>query len=231
MHPATMAEVACLPWECWSSRGDWILRVRRAVPGCSVEVLIPDFKGDEDALITVIEAKPAILGHNLETVERLHPDVRPGGRYWRSISYLGAVKRIDPTMLTKTGLILGMASDGEGRQGVFVASHDLSAHLLQRLHHAAHGTATQRAVPGEHRQERLRRQNAGQEAHGRTAVAGVEDVGRFLESLARSPHRHGSGLQGGLELHPHGLETAHGGLDVIAAGEAGYQSLALGHAI
>ena len=85
-----------------------ILRVRRAVPGCSVEVLIPDFKGDEDALITVIEAKPAILGHNLETVERLHPDVRPGGRYWRSISYLGAVKRIDPTLLTKTGLILGM---------------------------------------------------------------------------------------------------------------------------
>jgi len=88
-----------------------IRRVRQAVPGCSVEVLIPDFKGDEDALTTVIEAKPAILGHNLETVERLHPDVRPGGRYWRSISYLGAVKRIDPTMLTKTGLILGMGEE------------------------------------------------------------------------------------------------------------------------
>jgi len=85
-----------------------IRRIRSAVPGCSVEVLIPDFKGDEDALRTVVDAKPAILGHNLETVERLHPDVRPGGRYWRSISYLGAVKRLDSSMLTKTGVILGM---------------------------------------------------------------------------------------------------------------------------
>jgi lipoic acid synthetase len=88
-----------------------IRRIHEAVPGCSVEVLIPDFKGDEDALRTVVEAKPAILGHNLETVIRLHPDVRPGGRYWRSISYLGAVKRFDAEMLTKTGIILGMGEE------------------------------------------------------------------------------------------------------------------------
>ena len=88
-----------------------IRRVHEAVPGCSVEVLIPDFKGDEDALQTVVEARPAILGHNLETVLRLHPDVRPGGRYWRSISYLGAVKRLDAEMLTKTGIILGMGEE------------------------------------------------------------------------------------------------------------------------
>jgi lipoic acid synthetase len=88
-----------------------IRRVREAVPGCSVEVLIPDFKGDEDALAVVVEAGPAILGHNLETVQRLHPDVRPGGRYWRSISFLGAVKRLDPSMLTKTGIILGMGEE------------------------------------------------------------------------------------------------------------------------
>jgi lipoic acid synthetase len=87
---------------------DTINRVHEAVPGCSVEVLIPDFKGDEDALKIVVDAKPAILGHNLETVDRLHPEVRPGGRYWRSISFLGAVKKLDPTMLTKTGIILGM---------------------------------------------------------------------------------------------------------------------------
>jgi lipoic acid synthetase len=85
-----------------------IRRIQEAVPGCSVEVLIPDFKGDEDALLAVVDARPAILGHNLETVERLHPEVRPGGRYWRSISYLGAVKRLDSGMLTKTGIILGM---------------------------------------------------------------------------------------------------------------------------
>jgi lipoic acid synthetase len=86
--------------------------IHEAVPGCSVEVLIPDFKGDEAALSTVLEAEPAILGHNLETVERLHPDVRPGGRYWRSISYLGASKRMRPDILTKTGIILGMGEEG-----------------------------------------------------------------------------------------------------------------------
>jgi len=87
--------------------------IHDAVPGCSVEVLIPDFKGDEDALRVVVDAKPEILGHNLETVARLHPDVRPGGRYWRSISFLGAVKKMDPAMLTKTGIILGMGEEPE----------------------------------------------------------------------------------------------------------------------
>jgi lipoyl synthase len=96
--------------------------IHERVPGCSVEVLIPDFKGDEDALRTVVDARPAILGHNLETVERLHPDVRPGGRYWRSISYLGAVKRMDPKMLTKTGIIMGM---GEEEHEVRQAMKDL----------------------------------------------------------------------------------------------------------
>jgi lipoic acid synthetase len=99
-----------------------IRRIHEAVPGCSVEVLIPDFKGDEDALRVVMEAKPSILGHNLETVERIHPEVRPGGRYWRSISFLGAAKRIDSSLLTKTGLILGM---GEGAREIRQAMSDL----------------------------------------------------------------------------------------------------------
>lgn len=90
-----------------------IRQIHDMVPGCSVEVLIPDFKGDEDALRVVVDAEPHILGHNLETVERLHPDVRPGGRYWRSISFLGAVKKMDPGMLTKTGIILGMGEEGQ----------------------------------------------------------------------------------------------------------------------
>jgi len=96
-----------------------IREVHRRTPGCSVEVLIPDFKGDEEALRTVVDARPDILGHNLETVERLHPEVRPGGRYWRSISFLGAAKRMDPRTLTKTGLILGMGEGpGEIRQAM-----------------------------------------------------------------------------------------------------------------
>ena len=101
---------------------DLIREVHRRVPGCSVEVLIPDFKGDEEALRLVVEAKPEILGHNLETVERLHPEVRPGGRYWRSISFLGAAKRIDPSCLTKTGIILGM---GEGQEEIRQAMADV----------------------------------------------------------------------------------------------------------
>jgi len=96
-----------------------IRRIHDLVPGCSVEVLIPDFKGDEAALRRVVEAKPEILGHNLETVERLHPEVRPGGRYWRSISLLGAAKQMDPGTLTKTGIILGMGEEaGEIRQAM-----------------------------------------------------------------------------------------------------------------
>jgi lipoyl synthase len=88
-----------------------LCRERR--PAMTIEVLIPDFKGDEDALRVVVEARPDILNHNLETVERLHPWARPGGRYWRSISLLGAAKRMDPTMLTKSGVILGLGEAGE----------------------------------------------------------------------------------------------------------------------
>jgi lipoyl synthase len=101
-----------------------IRRIRDLTPECSVEVLIPDFKGDEAALRTVVDARPHILGHNLETVERLHPDVRPGGRYWRSISYLGVAKTMDPTLLTKTGIILGM---GEEEAEIRQAMQDLRA--------------------------------------------------------------------------------------------------------
>jgi lipoic acid synthetase len=107
-----------------------IRRIQDAVPGCSVEVLIPDFKGSEDALRIVVEAKPAILGHNLETVERLHPDVRPGGRYWRSISYLGAVKRLDATMLTKTGIILGMGEREEETRQAMSDLRDAAVDIL-----------------------------------------------------------------------------------------------------
>jgi lipoyl synthase len=97
-----------------------LCRERR--PAMTIEVLIPDFKGDEDALRAVVDARPDILNHNLETVERLHPWARPGGRYWRSISYLGAAKRMDPTMVTKSGVILGM---GEAQEEIRQAMVDL----------------------------------------------------------------------------------------------------------
>jgi lipoic acid synthetase len=95
---------------------------REQRPSMTIEVLIPDFKGDEPALRTVVEARPDILNHNLETVERLHPWARPGGRYWRSISLLGAAKQLDPAMLTKSGIILGL---GETQDEIRQAMTDL----------------------------------------------------------------------------------------------------------
>ena len=100
-----------------------LCRERR--PSMTIEVLIPDFKGDEGALRQVVTARPDILNHNLETVERLHPWARPGGRYWRSISYLGAAKVMDPTMLTKSGIIVGL---GETNDEVVETMRDLRMH-------------------------------------------------------------------------------------------------------
>jgi lipoic acid synthetase len=99
-----------------------IRQIHARQPGCSVEVLIPDFKGNEEALRLVVEAKPEILAHNIDTVERLMRALRPGGKYWRSISFLGAVKKIDPTMLTKSAIILGM---GETEEEIYQSMKDL----------------------------------------------------------------------------------------------------------
>jgi lipoyl synthase len=95
---------------------------REARPGCTIEVLTPDFKGDEEAIAVVSRAQPDIYAHNLETVERLHPSARPGGRYWRSISFLGYAKTLDPRMLTKSGIMLGL---GEARDEIRQAMEDL----------------------------------------------------------------------------------------------------------
>lgn len=86
---------------------------RELRPGCTVELLIPDFKGDETALASVVAARPDILNHNLETVERLYPAVRAGARYWRGIALLAAAKRLDPGLLTKSGLLVGLGETVE----------------------------------------------------------------------------------------------------------------------
>ncbi|MFO0705463.1 MAG: lipoyl synthase [Nitrospira sp.] len=83
-----------------------IRRTRELSPGCTIEVLIPDFEGNDDALTTVCAEKPEILNHNIETVRRLFPSLRPQGKYQRSIELLGQAKR--QGMTTKSGLILGM---------------------------------------------------------------------------------------------------------------------------
>ena len=99
-----------------------IAEIRRRTPGTSVEVLIPDFKGSAEALRIVVEAKPDILNHNLETVERLYRLARPGGRYPRALELLRRAKALDPSVLTKSGLICGL---GEEWDELLVAMRDL----------------------------------------------------------------------------------------------------------
>jgi lipoic acid synthetase len=86
-----------------------IRAIRERVPGCAVEVLIPDFKGDAAALETVVAARPDILNHNTETVPRLYRTVRPGARFSRSLELLGRAKQAG--LLTKSGIMLGLGEE------------------------------------------------------------------------------------------------------------------------
>jgi lipoyl synthase len=88
-----------------------VTEIRARLPETGVEVLIPDFKGSEVALRLVMDAKPTILNHNLETCERLYRLARPGGRYDRALRLLANARRMDPTALTKSGIILGMGEE------------------------------------------------------------------------------------------------------------------------
>ena len=88
-----------------------IAEIRRRLPETSIEVLIPDFKGNPTALRIVVEAKPDILNHNLETIERLYRIARPGGRYPRALELLRRAKELDAGMLTKSGIICGLGED------------------------------------------------------------------------------------------------------------------------
>ncbi len=90
-----------------------IRQVHDAVPGCSVEVLVPDFQGDEEAIRTVLEARPEIYNHNTETVPRLYKKARPGGRYERVLEIFRLSTRLAPDIPTKTGIILGMGETNE----------------------------------------------------------------------------------------------------------------------
>ena len=85
-----------------------VRQIREKVPGCSVEVLVPDFQGSEDSIRAVLEARPDIYNHNTETVPRLYKRCRPGGRYQRVMKIFRFVKREAPDVPTKTGIILGM---------------------------------------------------------------------------------------------------------------------------
>jgi lipoic acid synthetase len=88
-----------------------ITETRARVPRCRIEVLIPDFKGDETALRTVLDARPDVLNHNIETVSRLYRTARPGGRYDRALQLLDRSRTHAPRIPTKSGLMVGLGEE------------------------------------------------------------------------------------------------------------------------
>ena len=96
-----------------------IREIRRRVPGCRVEVLIPDFQGLDEPLRMVMDAKPDILNHNTETVPRLYRVARSGARYERTLRLLQRAKEIDPAIPTKTGLMAGLGESTDELLAVF----------------------------------------------------------------------------------------------------------------
>jgi len=101
---------------------DTILAIRRLLPGCSIEVLIPDLLGSKDALYKIVKARPEILNHNIETVSRMYPLIRPQAVYERSLELLRNAKQMDSTILTKSGIMVGV---GESTEEVIQTMKDL----------------------------------------------------------------------------------------------------------
>jgi lipoic acid synthetase len=88
-----------------------IERIREVQPGCSIEVLIPDFKGSEEALKIVMDARPEILNHNIETAARLFRKVQPQDKYEWALATLGNAKKMDDEVLTKSGIMVGLGEE------------------------------------------------------------------------------------------------------------------------
>ena len=101
-----------------------IQAIRESAPHTTIEILTPDFLRKEGAIEIVVGAKPDVYNHNLETVPRLYSEVRPGARYFHSLRLLDQVKKIDPTLFTKSGIMVGL---GETKSEVYQVMDDLRA--------------------------------------------------------------------------------------------------------
>jgi lipoic acid synthetase len=99
-----------------------ITRIRQTSPGTTIEILTPDFMRKEGAIETVVAAKPDVFNHNIETVPRLYRTIRPGARYFHSLNLLHRVKELDPSIFTKSGLMVGL---GEEKDEVIQVMDDL----------------------------------------------------------------------------------------------------------
>jgi len=101
---------------------DTVTRIKEKNPKIKVEVLIPDFRGSLESLNVVIESKPEVLNHNLETVQRLYPEVRPEADYQRSLEVIQDAKKLNSEIVTKSGLMVGL---GEEWEEIIQATKDL----------------------------------------------------------------------------------------------------------
>ena len=118
--------------------------IRERIPGCKVEVLVPDFQGSHEAMEIVMNAHPDVLNHNIETVPRLYRQVRLGARYERSLDMLAFAHRVRPFVPTKSGLMLGL---GENLGEVEQVMRDLRAHDVQILTLGQYLRPSQRHLP------------------------------------------------------------------------------------
>ena len=111
-----------------------VREIRTQAPGCQIEILTPDFQGNPEALRMVVEAAPEILNHNIETVPRLYRVAKSGGRYERSLAFLANAKTIaaeqDRTLVTKTGIIVGMGEEMHELLAVFRDLADRKVDIL-----------------------------------------------------------------------------------------------------
>jgi len=105
-----------------------IRAIRARIPGCKVEVLVPDFQGSREAMQVVMAAAPDVLNHNIETVPRIYRQVRFGASYQRSLDMLACARDLRPEIPTKSGLMLGL---GETRGEVIEVLRDLKAHHVE----------------------------------------------------------------------------------------------------
>lgn len=101
-----------------------ILRIRKTSPNTTIEILTPDFLRKEGSIELVVQAKPDVYNHNIETVPSLYHTIRPGARYFHSLNLLFKVKQLDPTIFTKSGIMVGL---GETKEEVLQVMDDLRA--------------------------------------------------------------------------------------------------------
>ncbi len=104
--------------------------IKRRLPDCRVEVLIPDFKGEESSLRTVLDARPDVLNHNTETVPRLYRAVRSGGKYSRLLELLDRSRKYAPGIPTKTGMMMGLGEEKDEVVQVFKDLRDVGVSIL-----------------------------------------------------------------------------------------------------